>query len=86
MSAPRGFKKRPDEVYLVFLCPCCQFPSVQVVSRKASKWLSKEFKSMHKTRLQPIETEMPLRSLKEIKGIPEYDAIIKEVQRKLEAK
>lgn len=80
---PFGFKKRPDEVYLVFLCPCCQFPFVQVVSRKASKWLSKEFKSQHHTKLMPIETEMPLKILEEVKGLPEYEAIVKEVKRKI---
>lgn len=85
-DVPRGFKRRPDEIYLVYICPCCQSPVVQVVSRKASKWLSKEFKSKHNTKLQPIESEMPLRSLKEIKGMPEYDAIVKEVQRKIGAK
>lgn len=86
MSVPRGFKKRPDEIYLVLPCPSpVDDFLVQVVSRKASKWLAKEFKSQHHTRLMPIETEMTLYTLEQIKSRvhpEEYASILKEVEKR----
>lgn len=78
-------QKRKDEVYMVFACPCCGSGIVQAVSSKAAKWLFREFKSRHRGKLQPIETEMTLYTEQAIRGCvmpQEFAGIEKELRAK----